>query len=175
MYHTGLISHTGFCRSDNYNVISLTRLLVLIDLMPGGVSDLKRNAKALFEQYRDCVAPSGFFPNWGASFNDDASGVDEGAHGWPYIFERAAVHFQEPSFRWVARQLWQSFRPPTLRNGTVIPRPDQWQVSTALLEQSGALANIAVPGFVDIPGPMVVLRNNLLGEPVPNKLVVPPP
>jgi hypothetical protein len=159
-----LHGHALMENGDYYNTISVSRLLRLIDLMPGGTADLRANGKAFFEQYRDCIAPNGYFPNWGASFNDDASSVDEGGSGWPYVFERAAIIFQEPSFRWAARQLWKSYAPPMARNGSISARAGQWVAGTALLEKQGLLDNIGTPDFVDISGPMVAQRNNLLGE-----------
>ena len=97
--------------ASNYNRIDAAYLFLLGDLLHR-TEDLRRpSVRAMYERWRDQVAPSGAIPAYG----DSGSGPLEPLADWPRVnawaqwvagFERAGTFYDDPSFQWAARRLY---------------------------------------------------------------------
>eukprot|EP01052_Picozoa_sp_SAG31_P024424 SAG31_NODE_2077_length_6501_cov_2.482037_3_plen_773_part_00 len=102
-----------------YDAISISQLLVLDSIMPGGPADLQSDDfKRFVYEFADSITPGGLLVNHGGGLQDDGQAYPNGAYGYIYLFEVAATQFQlsDPAaasyFKWAARQIWRNFDAP---------------------------------------------------------------
>ncbi len=88
--------------SGNYSPLGLYLLIKIAEAM-GCENDLRSEKwRNQFAIYRDLVSPSGQMPEWGDDYFDQG-----GSEKWLYCFEYAATLYNDPTFAWAARRLFQ--------------------------------------------------------------------
>jgi hypothetical protein len=162
-----LHGHALMENSLNYNGISLTRLIALAQVTPGGAQDMRSAQwRQLVEHYVTEIATNGIMPSWGGSLQNDGCASTEAAVPFVYFFERAATDFNEPKFAWAARATFAAAIPASP------PKPSEWLIRAALeVQQRDAMGkSIDVPDFLDVSAS--VTWRNTYATPVQDKLIV---
>ncbi|MEK0446689.1 MAG: hypothetical protein RLZZ399_2010, partial [Verrucomicrobiota bacterium] len=89
--------------SKTYTPVSVQYLVSLADEL-GRVDDLRQSEgfHRMFGNFRDVLSPNGFMPEFGHAYFRDASHPN-----WLYVFEWAAALYDDPSFLYASRKLFQ--------------------------------------------------------------------
>ena len=173
----------------NYDAISISQLLVLLQIMPGGLEDLRSEQFKRFAfEFADALGPGGMLANHGGGLQDDGQGYANGASAYIYLFEVAATQFQHSDpeaasyFKWASRQVWRNWNPVAEFSQFHFAPVFAWQEELKQLRAGGGTP-IPLPANNDSMSAnmqsKVVYKNEYQhdanhtnGGPVPKKLVV---
>jgi len=153
--------------ATNYNSIYLSAMIELLRLRGREADWRSAPLRAMLARYAAQIPPSGLPPAYG----DDGSGQAESSISiWPAIFEYAATTYQDPSYRELARRIFNAQRDQAMHpvRGTQslfwLALGQSWTTSSMTPEPG--------PNFSpNVPRAQILARKGTAG-PVPDKALL---